>query len=91
MLQAANAGNMARRIQCGEDLEVKASPDPLETCPWEVRFKSGDRALLAKVETEPAAELIKAAFVCMHQTLVTNAPQIIREEVAKKLGEIDLP
>jgi len=81
------------RILAGEDLEVKPSPDPLETCPYEVRFKAGDQTLIAKVESEPHAELIKAAFLCMYQVLGKDAPDLIKNDIEKKLlgtGERDL-
>lgn len=74
------------RLLQGEDLVVKASPDPLESCPWEIRFTRGDKALIAKVETQPGAELIKAAFECMRQVLGANAPELVQQDINNKLS-----
>ena len=80
------------RILAGEGLEVKPSPDPLESCPYEVRFKSGERTLIAKAESETQAELIQAAFLCMYQVLGKDAPDLIKNDIKEKLlksGEVD--
>lgn len=74
-----------KRVLAGEALEVCESPDPLESCPYEVRFQKGERDLVAKVGSIEEGELVKAAFLCMYQQLASGAPAIIKEDIAQKL------
>ncbi len=84
------------RILAGEGVRVGPSPDPLETCPYEVRMAEGDKALIAKVASEYEGELIKSALLCMYQQIGEGAPSIIKSDIQQKLGvnphaEIDAP
>lgn len=84
-----------KRLLAGEPVVVQESPDPLETCPYEVRFGEGDKALLAKVSGQHEGELIKAAFLCMYQQLGATAPSLIQNDIKQKLlprtGEVSAP
>ncbi len=75
------------RILAGEGVRVCPSPDPLETCPYEVRMAEGDKTLIAKVASEYEGELIKSALLCMYQQLGQNAPAVIKSDIQQKLGK----
>ncbi len=74
------------RILGGEGVSVCESPDPLETCPYEVRLAEGDKFLLAKVPSQAEGELLKVALLCMYQQLAADAPAIIKNDITNKLG-----
>jgi hypothetical protein len=73
------------RLLRGEEVEISSTPDPLEQCPYQVRFKAEPKCTLAKTVTEPEAELVKAALICMYNTIGAGAPALIHTDIKGKI------